>query len=104
MEIFGSLSFPDTPTEGKDMKRALLVCTRCKSAIFVDSMANNAPKWTGEVGDPPDKRKCINGQDDLNVFKQEHLGHGLIEVELALDCLEEGAEMVPSHSCAYSNS
>jgi len=65
------------------MDRELLVCTRCKSAIFVDSVANRAPKWTGEVGDPPRKRKRLDGQDDLRVFKREHLRHEMIEVELA---------------------
>jgi hypothetical protein len=64
------------------MKRELLVCTICKAGIFVDSLANRAPKWTGEVGDSPDKRKGINGQDDLKVFKREHLRHEMIEVEL----------------------
>ncbi len=68
--------------EGKNMKRELLVCTSCKSAIFVDSMANKAPKWTGELGDTPNKRECINGQDDLKVFKRKHLRHELIKVDL----------------------
>ena len=65
------------------MNRELLVCMSCKSAIFVDSVANKAPRWTGEVGDPPDTRKSINGQDDLDVFKRIHLRHEMIEVELA---------------------
>ena len=64
------------------MNRELLVCTICKSAIFVDSVANKAPRWTGEVGDPPSKRKEIGGQDDLRVFKRKHLTHEMIEVEL----------------------
>jgi hypothetical protein len=64
------------------MNKELLVCTFCKSAIIVDSVANNAPRWTGEVGDPPSKRKRIDGQDDLNVFKREHSRHEMIEVEL----------------------
>ena len=57
----------------------------CKSAIFVDSVANKAPRWTGEVVDPPSKTKMINGQDDLMVFKGKHLRHEMIEVELAQD-------------------
>ena len=57
----------------------------CKSAIFVDSVANKAPRWTGEFGDPPSKRKRIDGQDDLRVFKGKHLRHEMIEVELAQD-------------------
>ena len=65
------------------MNRELLVCASCKTAIVVDSAANKAPRWTGEVGDPPDKRKRINGQDDLNVFKRKHLSHEMIKVELA---------------------
>jgi len=65
------------------MNRELLVCCSCKSAIFVDSVANKAPRWTGEFGDPPNKRKRIDGQDDLRVFKREHLRHEMIEVELA---------------------
>ena len=64
------------------MNKDLLVCRNCKSAIFVHSVANKAPRWTGEIGDPPDKRKCVNGQDDLKVFKREHLSHELIAVEL----------------------
>ena len=67
------------------MNRGLLVCTSCKSAIFVDSVANEAPRWTGKVGDPPSIRKRINGQDDLYVFKRKHLRHEMIEVELAKD-------------------
>jgi len=65
------------------MNRELLVCTSCKRAIFVDSVANRAPKWTGEVGDPPGQRRRIEGQDDLRVFKREHYRHETIEVELA---------------------
>ncbi len=65
------------------MNRELLVCTICKSAIFVDSAANKAPKWTGEVGDPLDIRTRIDDQDDLEVFKREHLRHKMIELELA---------------------
>lgn len=57
----------------------------CKSVIFVDSVADKAPRWTGEVGDPPSKRKRIDGQDDLRVFKGKHLRHEMIEVELAQD-------------------
>ena len=64
------------------MNRELLVCTRCKSGIFVDSVANKAPRWTGKAGDPPYKRLGIDGQDDLNVFKRRHLSHEMIEVEL----------------------
>ena len=65
------------------MSRELLVCTICKNAIFIDSVANKTPRWTGEVGDPPSKRKRIDGQDDLRVFKREHWRHEMIEVELA---------------------
>lgn len=65
-----------------NMNKELLVCTACKDAIFVDSVANKAPRWTGEVGDPPSKRKRIDGQDDLSVFKREHSKHEMIEVEL----------------------
>ena len=65
------------------MNRELLVCMSCKSAIFVDSAANKAQRWTGEVGDPPNTRKRINGQDDLNVFKRKHLRHEMIGVDLA---------------------
>ena len=64
------------------MNRELLVCTNCKSAIFVVSVANKAPRWTGEVGDSPNKRKSIDGQDDLIVFKRRHWKHEMIEVEL----------------------
>ncbi len=65
------------------MNRELLVCTSCKSAIFIDSVANRAPKWIGDVGDPPSKRKRLDGQNDLRVFKRVHLRHEMIEVELA---------------------
>ena len=65
------------------MNRELLVCTICKSGIFVTSVANRAPGWAGEAGDPPNKRERIDGQDDLNVFKRKHLKHEMIEVELA---------------------
>ena len=64
------------------MNRELLVCTICKTAIFVESVANKAPRWTGEAGDPASKRKMIDGQDDLRVFKREHSRHEMIEVEL----------------------
>ena len=67
------------------MNRELLVCTNCRSAIFVASLANKAPKWTGEVGDPPNKRIEMGGQDDLRVFKRKHLRHEMIEVELNQD-------------------
>jgi len=67
------------------MNRELLVCTSCKSAIFVNSEANRAPRWTRKAGDPPDKRERIDGQDDLRVFKRTHLTHEMIEVELAQD-------------------
>ena len=62
--------------------RELLVCTMCKTAIFVDSAVHKAPRWTGEAGDPPSKRKRIDGQDNLSVFKKEHTMHEMIEVEL----------------------
>jgi hypothetical protein len=68
---------------GKNMNRELLICANCKSAIFVDSAANKAPRWTGETGDPPNKRIEIDSQDDLRVFKRKHLKHEIIEVELA---------------------
>ena len=64
------------------MNRELLVCTICKTAIFIDSVANKAPRWTGEAGDPPSERKMIDGQDDLRDFKREHSRHEVIEVEL----------------------
>jgi len=64
------------------MGRELLVCTICKSAIFINSVANKAPRWTGRIGDPPDQRKRIEGQDDLSVFKRDHSRHEMIEVEL----------------------
>jgi len=64
------------------MGRELLVCTTCKSGIFVDSVANTAPRWTGEIGDPPNERKEIGGQDDLRVFKRKHSRHEMVEVEL----------------------
>ena len=64
------------------MNRELLVCTICKSAIFIDSVANKAPRWTGDIGDPPSKRKMIDGQDDLSAFKRKHSRHEMIEVEL----------------------
>ncbi|MFB3885409.1 MAG: hypothetical protein ACE144_09265 [Thermodesulfobacteriota bacterium] len=67
------------------MNRELLVCTNCKSGIFVRSVANTAPRWTGEFGDPPNRRKRIDNQDDLSVFKRKHLRHEMIEVELAQD-------------------
>ncbi len=65
------------------MNRELLVCTSCKRAIFLDSVANEAPRWTGEIGDPANKRIRIDGQNDLIVFKKKHLKHEMIEVELA---------------------
>ncbi len=65
------------------MNRELLVCTNCKSAIFVDSLANTSPRWTGDPGDPPDTRIEMNGQDDLGIFKRKHLRNEIIEVELA---------------------
>ena len=65
-----------------NMNRELLVCVICKTAIFVESVANTAPRWTGAVGDPPSKRKRIDGQYDLRVFKREHSRHEMIEVEL----------------------
>ena len=64
------------------MGRELLVCTICKSAIFINSVANKAPRWTGRIGDPPDQRKRIDGQDDLSVFKRDHSRHEMSEVEL----------------------
>ncbi len=64
------------------MSRELLICTICKTAIFIDSVANKAPRWTGGPGDPPSERKMIDGQDDLRVFKREHSRHEMIEVEL----------------------
>ena len=64
------------------MNRQLLVCTTCKSAIFVESTANSAPRWTGEIGDPPHQRMKIDDQDDLKVFKKKHLRHEIIQVEL----------------------
>ena len=64
------------------MGRELLVCTICKSPIFINSVANKAPRWTGRIGDPPDQRKRIDGQDDLSVFKRDHSRHEMIEVEL----------------------
>ena len=57
----------------------------CKSVIFVDSVADKAPRWTGEVGGPPSNRKRIDGQDDLRVFKTNHLSHEMIEVALTPD-------------------
>ena len=68
---------------GENMKRELLVCTSCRRAVFVDSVTNNVPRWTGEVSDLRNKRKRIKGRDDPNVFKREHLRHEMIEVELA---------------------
>jgi hypothetical protein len=55
------------------------------SAIFVVSVADKAPRWTGKVGDFPNKRKRIDGQDGLIVFKRQHLKHEMIEVELPQD-------------------
>ncbi len=65
--------------------RELLVCTSCKSAIFVKSVANTAPRFTGNVGDPPESRMMIGGQDDLGDFKRTHQKHEVIEVELKHD-------------------
>ena len=64
------------------MNRGLLVCMDCKKAIFIDSVANESPRWTGEIGDPPSKRRRINGQDDLAVFKKKHIRHEMTVVEL----------------------
>jgi|OpeIllAssembly_1097287.scaffolds.fasta_scaffold2747809_1 hypothetical protein len=67
------------------MNRQLLICASCKTAIFVDSDANKAPRWTGKIGDPPNERMKIDGQDDLRVFKTNHLSHEMIEVALTPD-------------------
>ncbi|OGZ33603.1 MAG: hypothetical protein A2Y98_01570 [Candidatus Portnoybacteria bacterium RBG_19FT_COMBO_36_7] len=65
--------------------REILVCTDCKSAIFVDSVANTAPRFTGNFGDHPENREMIDGQDDLRDFKRTHRKHKVIEVKLKYD-------------------
>ena len=65
--------------------REILVCTNCKSAIFANSAANTAPRWTGKVGDAPKSRMMIGGQDDLDDFKITHREHEVIKVELKYD-------------------
>jgi hypothetical protein len=67
------------------VNRELLICTICKRAIFVDSPSNQAPRWTGNPGDPPNERIEIEGQDDLRVFTCQHLSHDVMEVELVED-------------------
>lgn len=67
------------------MNRRLLVCISCQTAIFLNSSANTSPRWTGEIGDPVDKRIEIDEQDDEKDFKTRHIGHALMVVELEHD-------------------
>lgn len=67
------------------MSRKLLVCTNCEVAIFLNSSANTAPRWTGKIGDPAEKRIERRGQDDERDFKIEHSRHKPIVVELMYD-------------------
>jgi len=65
--------------------RKILVCTKCSVAIFLDSAANRAPRWTGKIGDPPETREEIGGQDDLLEFRRVHqtkTGHKLLVARL----------------------
>lgn len=66
------------------MSRKILVCLSCKPspAILKKSAANKAPKWTGKVGDAPEARREIGGQDDLRDFSREHKGHKVITANL----------------------
>lgn len=66
------------------MIRKILVCLSCKGApaIFKKSAANKAPRWTGKIGDPPEKRKEIGEQDDLRDFRREHRRHKVIMANL----------------------
>lgn len=65
--------------------REILVCLKCNRYIFINSLANQAPRWTGKIGDPIEKRKEIVGQDDLREFKRKHRRHEIIEAEPELD-------------------
>jgi len=67
------------------MGRKILVCINCKAAIFLDSVANTVPRWTGRTGDPVERRIEKHGQDDERDFKIEHRGHKSIVAELAYD-------------------
>jgi hypothetical protein len=64
------------------MERKILVCINCKAAIFLDSVANTAPRWTGKPGDPPKQRLEKRGQDDLKDFKVIHRKHKVIKASL----------------------
>lgn len=67
------------------MGRKILVCINCEVAIFLNSSANTAPRWTGKIGDPAEKRIENRGQDDERDFKIIHRGHKSIVAELAYD-------------------
>jgi hypothetical protein len=64
------------------MARKILVCETHKKAIFLKSIANTAPRWTGRPGDPPEQRQEIGGQDDLKSFKKDHRKCKKIRVSL----------------------
>lgn len=62
------------------MARKILVCTDCTVFVPLGSPTNKAPRFTGEIGDDPETRKEILGQDDLRDFKEKHRRHKLLEV------------------------
>ena len=66
------------------MARKVLVCVSCKGApaILKDSAANKAPRWSGNVGDSPETRREIIGQDDRRDFRRAHRGHKVITASL----------------------
>lgn len=78
-------AFPVREKEVK-MPKKLLVCTRCRIAIFLDSAVHEAPRWKGNLRDP-DKIEEMDGQDDLRDFRETHQdkAHEVIEAELIHD-------------------
>lgn len=65
------------------MARKILVCTNCEAYVPLDSPTNNVPRFTGKIGDEPETRKEIPGQDDLRDFRKKHRGkkHKLLKVK-----------------------
>jgi len=57
----------------------ILVCSNCEVYVPLDSPTNKAPRYTGKIGDNPETRKEISGQDDLRDFKKKHRRHKLLQ-------------------------
>jgi len=60
------------------MGQKILVCTECHLFISLDSAANKAPRWKGDLR-APGKIKEIDDQNDLRDFRQAHKGHSVIK-------------------------